>query len=659
MRKTCKRVISALMCILILFYLVPASVAASNKAASTVKQQSQADINEILSKMTLRDKLEQMMFVSYRIWKEVPDNSQNPVVGKESGKEPVNITELNDEIKMALTNHHFGGTVLFAENFRDAEQTLRLVADMQQTNQSGGGIPLFVSVDQEGGNVARIGFGTSGVGNMALAATNNPDNARLMARVYGEELSLLGINTDFAPVMDVHSNPANPVIGVRSFSDSPDVVAEYGIAYMNGLHDTNTIATLKHFPGHGNTDADSHTGFPCIKSSLDELKKSDLIPFKKAIDAGADMVMTAHIQYPMIETNTYTSISTGEKVYLPATMSSTILTDLLRKEMGFDGVIVSDALDMAAITENFNVEDVLTLTINSGVNMLILPLVTNTQLFQHTLNITDMAVNLAQSGKISIDRIDDSVRRILLLKQKYGLLEKTNFNVTESQIYNAIINVGSKAHKDVALNIANEALTLLKNKDNAFPLNVKDNEKVLILFADNCASRVGNVDLAKKMLKEKGITLDSQISVMVNTTENSEECVKEASKADHCILVYRTYSTACLDEGTDAGFSSAVFDSIINKRHDVGKKSILVSCQLPYDAARFLKADAVILTYNSAAMRQVPPEIGEGSAYIPNLASGLVACFGKSTVKGVCPVNIPKLNQKNEISKELLYKRNL
>ncbi len=165
-----------------------------------------------------------------------------------------------------------------------------------------------MTVDQEGGNVARIGFGTSGIGNMALAATGDPSNAKEMAELYGKEMGLLGINTDFAPVVDVNNNPNNPIIGIRSFSDSPKMVAEYGISYIEGLHETGTIATLKHFPGHGNTDTDSHTGFPLIDSTYEELKEFELIPFQKTIDAGADMVMTAHIQYPQIEKETYTSI---------------------------------------------------------------------------------------------------------------------------------------------------------------------------------------------------------------------------------------------------------------------------------------------------------------------------------------------------------------
>ena len=174
-------------------------------------------IEAILSGMTLEEKVGQMMVASFRVWKEVPAEE---IEGAEE-PEAVNITELNDEIRACLREYHFGGTVLFAQNCRDAEQVLRLVADIQAENQAGGGLPLLVAADQEGGSVARLGFGTTGPGNMALAATGDPENARAMASIYGTELSLLGINTDFAPVLDVNSNPNNPVIGVRSFSDDP------------------------------------------------------------------------------------------------------------------------------------------------------------------------------------------------------------------------------------------------------------------------------------------------------------------------------------------------------------------------------------------------------------------------------------------------------
>ena len=628
-------------------------------AAAMGETENDPEIEAILSRMTLEEKVGQMMLASFRVWKEVPPEGSegNTTVENADQENPaVNITELNDEIRACLSDYHFGGTVLFAENCQDAEQTLRLVAELQAANQAGGGLPLLVSVDQEGGTVARLGFGTTGPGSMALAATGDPENAAKMAAIYGEELSLLGIHADYAPVMDVNNNPNNPVIGVRSFSDDPAVAAEYGVAFLEGLHRAGAIATLKHFPGHGNTDTDSHTGFPRIDSTYEELKSLELIPFQAAVDAGVDMVMTAHIQYPQIETETYTSISTGEEVFLPATMSGVILTDILRGDMGFEGVIVSDALDMAAISENFSDEDIIRLTINAGVDMLILPLIKDTNLFQKNKDMVDLAVQMAESGEISMERIDDSVRRILTLKKKYGLLDQTDFDVTDAQAAAAVSGVGSEAHRQTAWEIVRKALTLVKNENDAFPITMQSGEEALILFADSCASRAGTGALVQQMLAEQGaLPENAEITVMTNTRENGDECVQAAEQADHVILVNRVYNAACVDPNTDDGFSTAVFDRIIEARHALGKPVIVVSCQLPYDAARFPEADAMLLTYGSSVMRALPPETGAGSAYAPNLPAALCACFGMGEADGKLPVDLPAVSEDYKMTRETVY----
>ena len=595
-------------------------------------------LEELLSGMTLRDKVAQMMVASFRVWKEIPTEGE-----KLSAEEPPrNITELNEPIREMMGRNHFGGILLFRENISDAEQTIRLISDYQTTNQLCGGLPMIFFTDQEGGNVNRIPYGTQGVSNMALGATGSPENALRMAAVFGEELNALGIQADFAPVMDVNYNPANPVIGIRSFSDDPQTVAAFGCAFVQGLHSQGVMAALKHFPGHGNTDTDSHTGFPLIAITREEMQACELVPFKAAIDAGADMVMTAHIQYPQIETETWISVTTGEQVFLPATMSKTILTDILRGEMKFDGVIVTDALDMAAIAEHFSVEDTIRLTIGAGADLLILPAVWDTELFSLTDVYVDTAVALVENGEISQARIDESVLRILRLKKKYGILDQTDFSLTDERIAAAKSSVGSAAHRETEWQIAEKALTLFKNKNSAFPLQVQLGEKTLILFADSCASRAGAGDLARQMLKNRrALPEDAEVLVMRSTRENEEECLKAAIDADHVILVHRVYSLACMDPATDDGFASGVVDRIIPAVHEVGKTVIVVSCQLPYDATRFPDADAVLLTYWGSAMKELPVENASWSA---NLPAGLLACFGACFPGGTSPVTIPALD---------------
>jgi len=450
----------------------PSETSSENTSSSAKAPEEKA--YEILRSMTIEEKAGQMMIASF------------------SG------TELSGDVRACLKKNHFGGVMLGTGNFTDVEQTIRLVGDMQSANQAGSDIPLLISTDQEGGMITRLNFGTSGVGNMALAATGDPECAREMATIYAEELRSLGINTDFAPVLDVNNDPGNPVIGVRSFSDDPKIVAEYGTAYIDGLQCNGIIATLKHFPGHGDTNTDSHTGFPKIDKSYEDLKEFELIPYEAAIGSGAQMIMTAHIQYPQIEKEKYITPS-GKEVYLPATMSRTILTDILRGDLGFEGVIVTDSLEMAAISENFKFEDVLCMSINAGADMLLLPGVWD----RSTKDLTDSAVTLVvqmvRDGRINEERIDDAVLRILTLKEKHGLLKESSFDVSDEEMEDAKKIVGCDLHKEKEWEIAKKSLTLVQNKNSALPLASSSGIETLILFSGSAASREGYGKLAQPL----------------------------------------------------------------------------------------------------------------------------------------------------------------
>ena len=330
-------------------------------------------------------------------------------------------------------------------------------------------------------------------------------------------------------------------------------------------------------------------------------------------------------------------------MFLPATMSKTILTDILRGDLGFEGVIVTDALDMAAITDNFSIEDTIRLTINAGADLLILPAVKDTNLFSLTDTYADTAAALVENGEISEARIDESVLRILRLKQKYGILDLKDYSVTDERIAKAKGGIGSAAHRETEWQIAGKALTLVKNENNAFPLQVKSGEKTLILFADSCASRAGTGDLVRQMLEDRQMLPEgAEITVMKSTKENEAVCVLAALGADHVILVHRVYNVACLGPATDDGFSSGTFDKVIEALHEKGKTAIVVSCQLPYDAARFTEADAILLTYWGSVMNELP---AEGSSWSANLPAGLLACFGAGEPAGILPVSIPALDE--------------
>ncbi len=306
-------------------------------SACSANNTPEGKINRIISKMSLDEKVSQMIIPAIRTWNEE------------------NVTDLEacPELSEVLQRHQYGGIILFGANISGNEQTAKLLYDLQDNNSristASAHIPYMTPVDEEGGIVIRLSSGTRMTGNMALGATENSEsNAVKTGEVIGKELSALGFNTDFAPDIDVNNNPANPVIGTRSFSDDPEMVAKLGLAYSKGLSTNNIIATYKHFPGHGDTGVDSHIGTPSVEKTYDELLKTELVPFKAAIENGADMIMTAHITYPLIDEE----VTFGDGVtkgYFPATMSPKMLTDILRNDLGFSGVVVTDALEMDAI----------------------------------------------------------------------------------------------------------------------------------------------------------------------------------------------------------------------------------------------------------------------------------------------------------------------
>ena len=252
-------------------------------------------------------------------------------------------TVVTDEFIQLVKEHKVGNVILFARNIESPQQLRKLCADLQELILKETGIPAFITIDQEGGIVSRLGAPATVVpGAMGAAATNKPEYAYETGRITAEELLACGVNFDLAPVMDVNSNPLNPVIGARSYGDDPEKVGEFGCAMMKGLVDGGVLACLKHFPGHGDTAVDSHVGLPCIDKSLAELETCELVPFRKAIEAGAPAVMTTHILFPQIETNN-----------VPATMSNTILQGVLREKLGFKGLLLSDCMMMDAIAEHY------------------------------------------------------------------------------------------------------------------------------------------------------------------------------------------------------------------------------------------------------------------------------------------------------------------
>ncbi|MEU5993785.1 glycoside hydrolase family 3 N-terminal domain-containing protein [Spirillospora sp. NPDC047418] len=341
-----------------------------------------------------------------------------------------------------VEKYHVGGLIYFPENFGSPART----AAQSNALQKAAKIPLLLGVDEEQGIVSRTPFITRFPGNMALGATRNPADARAAARVTGTELRAVGINLDYAPDADVNVNPRNPVIGLRSFGSDPALVSTMTAGAVGGYQDAGVAATAKHFPGHGDTAVDSHTGLPVIKHSPAEWERLDAPPFKAAIKAGVDVIMTAHIVVPKLD-------KSGD----PSTLSKTVLTGLLRGRLGYQGVITTDSLQMAGVREKYGDAAVPVLAINAGADQLLMP--------PSLPRAYKAVLKAVRSGKITEKRLDESVTRILKLKQRRGLFQGTAVDPAKAKAA-----IGTSAQAATARRVAEHAVTLVRNKGGLLPL---------------------------------------------------------------------------------------------------------------------------------------------------------------------------------------------
>ena len=267
------------------------------------------------------------------------------------------------DLEALIATYHVGGLVLLEANAHDPQQVAQLIDDAQRlASQSGSRIPLFVSINHEGGNVVRISQGVTGFpGNMAIAATGRPEYAYAAAAIAAQELRAMGINMNLAPVLDVNDNPLNPVIGVRSFGESPDQVTLLGRETIRGFQQNGVMAVAKHFPGHGSTAVDSHVGLPTVDKTVAQLEQVELAPFRMAVAEGVEGIMTAHMVVPALEPT----------AGLPASLSADIVTGVLRQRMGFEGIILSDSLGMGAIAQGWGQPQAAVRAVQAGTDVVL------------------------------------------------------------------------------------------------------------------------------------------------------------------------------------------------------------------------------------------------------------------------------------------------
>ncbi|MGI6406412.1 MAG: beta-N-acetylhexosaminidase [Syntrophaceticus sp.] len=360
-------------------------------------------IKEQLDSLTLQEKIGQMV-----------------IVGIEG-------EQISDSERQLIEENHVGGIILFKRNIQNANQMLSLINELKKTNSSNK-IPLFLSIDEEGGKVTRM---PDEINKLPVSAkvgeSSSPNLAFQIGEVLGQELNSFGLNMNFAPVLDINSNPNNPVIGERAFGTAPELVSKLGTQTMKGIQSQNVISVVKHFPGHGDTSVDSHVGLPSVDHDLDRLKSFELKPFASAIQNGADAVMIAHISLPKIDANH------------PASLSQTVITDILRNELQFDGVVLTDDMTMGAIVNNYDLGEAAVESINAGSDIVLV-----CHSLENEKQVIDALTSAVETDTIPIERVNESVYRILKLKQKYRLTDQPADSVDIDEINSAVVRLLEK-----------------------------------------------------------------------------------------------------------------------------------------------------------------------------------------------------------------------
>lgn len=525
-----------------------------------------------LKQMTLREKIGQMLLCGFHG------------------------TEAAGDVDAFLRKYPIGGVIYFARNVESPEQVERLSLGLQRIAVDSGNVPLWISIDQEGGMVARITEGIALMpGQMAIAAAGSIEDAYQAAYISGVELRSMGINMNFAPVLDVNNNAANPVIGVRSFGESPQSVAAYGARSIAGVQDAGISATAKHFPGHGDTDTDSHLDLPVITHDRERVERVELIPFRAAIAAGVDAMMSAHIYFPALEPER-----------LPVTLSRAVLSGLLRQELGYDGMIVTDCMEMDAIAANYGTVDAAVMAVEAGADLV---------LISHTAHLQagafEALLAAVQSGRISEARIDESVTRLLKYKAKRGLMEKgTGTGTGNDEVHDSVStslsaevltdSASSKLqernqplHQEVARRISENSITLVRDQLNMLPLKP---ERTLVITVATSVTTIADEQLTQ------AVTLGSALShcgldvfeVTVTPEEvaiRSARLLQSAEEDDVRQIVVGTYNA-----GSASGDPQC---RLIGWLQQLGKPLAVVALRSPYDLLAIPEVQVYVAAYES------------------------------------------------------------
>ncbi|MBU2923143.1 glycoside hydrolase family 3 protein [Colwellia sp. 1_MG-2023] len=564
------------------------------------------------------------------------------------------VTTLSKDLAELITDTSLGSVILFAENFTGIEQTIHLTQDLQQAAlASASEEPLLISIDQEGGRVVRLPrtMATSFTGNMAIGATyeNHGDYyARKVGEVIGAELATLGVNVNHAPDVDVNINPNNPVINVRSFGETPEIVAELGIAMLEGLQSKGVIGTLKHFPGHGDTNTDSHTGLPRVEHPYDVVRSVDLLPFQQAIDrSNVEMIMTAHIQYPALDDSLVVN-KFGESMIKPATLSKKILTSLLRDEMGFDGIIITDALDMAGIAEFFSEEEAVLHTFNAGADIAMMPMsIRQPSDIPRFKAFIELLVDKVLSEELSLDDIDSSVERITALKQKLAPAVTATVSTDVSELTTqAKETLGIEKHRALEQALVQHSIVEIKpnpalvkrmstinNIHLVFPK--KSQSEAMALALNQYALNIGGASwsITSSSLDESNSTamleqLDN--SELVIVANDSQKTAVELGQAGDLALA------TTLKKSSDKSNADKALDVLAYAKQKQ-LATIYISLKAPYQLEQFTNtADWVLACFDGNAY-----QVSGSDEYTGAVFNGLTQIIsGQISATGHLPITI-------------------
>ncbi|WP_432882186.1 glycoside hydrolase family 3 N-terminal domain-containing protein [Kribbella sp. CA-245084] len=558
-------------------------LAAATVAGTTVAASTSADatpnrwVRDTMRRMTLEQKVGQL-FVCY-------------AYGPTAGTADARNTSLYGVATPAevVARFNLGGVIYFTwtDSTKDPQQIARLSNGLQEASLANSGIPLQIGTDQEHGSVVRVGPpATQFPGGMALGATRSAAYARSAGAIAGRELKAIGITTDFAPDADVNVNPLNPVIGVRSVSSDPTLVAELVAAQVKGYQrDGRVVSTAKHFPGHGDTATDSHTGIPVIGHTREEWTRIDLPPFQAAIRAGIQSIMTAHIVVPALDPS-------GD----PATLSRPILTGILREQLEFDGVVITDSLGMQGVRDKYGDAEIPLRAIEAGVDQLLMPV-------DPGLAYTSV-LDAVRSGRISEARIDESVGRILTLKHDTGLVDHPYVDLARVAKI-----VGTPANYAEAQHIADRSTTLLRDDAALLPLSPAPRTILVTGYSPTNLATALQSRGATAVVKDTGTTpTDAKIADAVATVADLT-----------VVLTNKAWDTAVTDK-------QAKQQKLVNALLATGRPVIVVPVRDPYDVAYFDPAPTTLVTYGSTA---------------PSMEALAKVLYGEIAPTGKLPVEIP------------------